>query len=922
MKTKVRKGICILTVAAMISGGMQQPVLAGYSETKNQDSLQVKMTPLTKESGVTVTNEDQFMNALKQQQSPITVNANLVIGDEAEQGGRMKPVMIPANTVIEGTQGSSINSRSPIQILGDGVCFRNIELKFSSGTATGSVAHREIFLAGHSLTLDNVSTWLEGGGNLGSLGGDEDELLPTVYAGGYPGTVNGEHASLTVENANTKTMFQAVYMGHGAGSDDNVPYTGTAVLNLDPDLTVREKVDTSQTSEAQINIAGSKYDTAKTNKFNGNEHTVLTLSQSTIPKAVVENIGHLVLKDEGCLQSETDQLQNVTLQNGGCLDLNGVKDAKVHGDFQGVEDQTEQRGVLVLNKEGSLSILGAVAGTTQFQTDSRQFPGIFNIGKPYVLATQQTVSDSSFVLSQKSIDNGYQLNYQNGSWSVNKEEVSFIGDIQILSAPEKVDLRKIKANADGAIPDQNTFLEVVWYDSEGIPFTSDEVEEYALYEMDYVIKIRTDYWQSDSPDILDKTDWYQPVSLVTSEEFPGKYFLQAEENAQPGDYTFLFCSDYFEDINTVADVKALKNTVKAAQQIIFYDEDLEEEKPNPPGGEEKPDPPGGEETPAPPGGEETPAPPGGEEKPDPPGGEETPTPPGGEETPDSPGGEETPTPPGGEETPTPPGGEETPTPPGGEETPTPPGGEETPTPPGGEEKPDPPGGEENPNPPGGEEKPDPPGGEQHTHSYTVVTKKATLKKDGSRIEKCSCGAIKSQKKIYYPKKITLSDNNLVYNGKGQKPQVKITDSKGQKINSSNYTLKYKNNIKVGAASVTITFKNDYSGSLKKTFTIVPKSTNISKLTAKCKGFTVKWKKQSTQITGYEIAYSTSSKFTKKTTKTVSVKNAKATSKTISNCKPKKKYYIRVRTYKAEKMKGKTQKFYSSWSKVKSVKTKK
>ena len=868
MKTKVRKGICILTVAAMISGGMQQPVLAGYSETKNQDSLQVKMTPLTKESGVTVTNEDQFMNALKQQQSPITVNANLVIGDEAEQGGRMKPVMIPANTVIEGTQGSSINSRSPIQILGDGVCFRNIELKFSSGTATGSVAHREIFLAGHSLTLDNVSTWLEGGGNLGSLGGDEDELLPTVYAGGYPGTVNGEHASLTVENANTKTMFQAVYMGHGAGSDDNVPYTGTAVLNLDPDLTVREKVDTSQTSDAQINIAGSKYDTAKTNKFNGNEHTVLTLSQSTIPKAVVENIGHLVLKDEGCLQSETDQLQNVTLQNGGCLDLNGVKDAKVHGDFQGVEDQTEQRGVLVLNKEGSLSILGAVTGTTQFQTDSRQFPGIFNIGKPYVLATQQTVSDSSFVLSQKSIDNGYQLNYQNGSWSVNKEEVSFIGDIQILSAPEKVDLRKIKANADGAIPDQNTFLEVVWYDSEGIPFTSDEVEEYALYEMDYVIKIRTDYWQSDSPDILDKTDWYQPVSLVTSEEFPGKYFLQAEENAQPGDYTFLFCSDYFEDINTVADVKALKNTVKAAQQIIFYDEDLEEE---------------------------------------------TPTPPGGEETPDPPGGEETPTPPGGEETPTPPGGEETPTPPGGEETPTPPGGEETPTPPGGEETPTPPGGEEN---------PEPPGGEQHTHSYTVVTKKATLKKDGSRIEKCSCGAIKSQKKIYYPKKITLSDNNLVYNGKGQKPQVKITDSKGQKINSSNYTLKYKNNSKVGTASVTITFKNDYSGSLKKTFTIVPKSTNIFKLTAKCKGFAVKWKRQSTQITGYEIAYSTSSKFTKKTTKTVSVKNAKATSKTISNCKPKKKYYIRVRTYKAEKMKGKTQKFYSSWSKVKSVKTKK
>ena len=312
--------------------------------------------------------------------------------------------MIPANTVIEGTEGSSLNSRSPIQLQGDGVCFRNIELKFSSGSALGSVAHREIFLAGHSLTLDNVSTWLEGGGNLGSFGGDEDELLPTVYAGGYPGTVNGEHAVLTVENANAKTMFQAVYMGHGAGDDGKVPYTGTAVLNLDPNLTVREKVDTSQTSEAQINISGGKYDTAKTSKFNGNEHTVLTLCQSTIANAVVENIGCLLLKDGACLQSLTDELQNVMLQNGSCLDLNGVKDAIVLGDFQGVEDQTEERGVLVLNKEGSLSIQGAVTGITQFQTDSRQFPGIFNIGKPYVLAAQQNIPEGSFVLSQKSID--------------------------------------------------------------------------------------------------------------------------------------------------------------------------------------------------------------------------------------------------------------------------------------------------------------------------------------------------------------------------------------------------------------------------------------------------------------------------------------------------------------------------------------
>ncbi|MDD6620781.1 MAG: hypothetical protein PUE75_06810 [Eubacteriales bacterium] len=51
------------------------------------------------------------------------------------------------------------------------------------------------------------------------------------------------------------------------------------------------------------------------------------------------------------------------------------------------------------------------------------------------------------------------------------------------------------------------------------------------------------------------------------------------------------------------------------------------------------------------------------------------------------------------------------------------------------------------------------------------------------------------------------------------------------------------------------------------------------------------------------------------------KPLKNTSKTIKNLKSKKKYYVRIRTYKNVKLNGKTVKVYSSWSKVKSVKTK-
>ena len=54
--------------------------------------------------------------------------------------------------------------------------------------------------------------------------------------------------------------------------------------------------------------------------------------------------------------------------------------------------------------------------------------------------------------------------------------------------------------------------------------------------------------------------------------------------------------------------------------------------------------------------------------------------------------------------------------------------------------------------------------------------------------------------------------------------------------------------------------------------------------------------------------------TKKTTKKVTVKSYKTTKKTIRNLKSNKKYYVRIRTYKV--VKGK--KYYSYWSKVKSI----
>ena len=155
-----------------------------------------------------------------------------------------------------------------------------------------------------------------------------------------------------------------------------------------------------------------------------------------------------------------------------------------------------------------------------------------------------------------------------------------------------------------------------------------------------------------------------------------------------------------------------------------------------------------------------------------------------------------------------------------------------------------------------------------------------------------------------------------HNKKAQKPAVTIKDSKGKRIASKYYTVTYKNNKKVGKAAVTIQFRGNYEGTVTKTFQIVPKPTNITKVAAKAKGFQVAWKKQPESTTGYQIQYSMNKKFTKKATKVKTVKKSSATKLSVKKLKAKKKYYVRIRTYKTAKGKN----YYSNWSKTKTVKT--
>ena len=207
------------------------------------------------------------------------------------------------------------------------------------------------------------------------------------------------------------------------------------------------------------------------------------------------------------------------------------------------------------------------------------------------------------------------------------------------------------------------------------------------------------------------------------------------------------------------------------------------------------------------------------------------------------------------------------------------------------------------------------------HSTTTKTQKATASKDGKITTTCTrCGTTTKTVKIAKVSKIKLSKTKYTYNGKKQTPSVTVKDSKGKELKvNTDYKVKLPSSRKnVGTYEVKITSKGSkYSGSKTLSYTINPKSTKLSKVSAKKKGFEAKWEKQSTQTKGYQIQYSTDSKF-KSGNKTVTVNKNSTTKKTISKLKAKKKYYVRIRTYKTV---GK-QKYYSDWSKSVKVTTKK
>ena len=92
------------------------------------------------------------------------------------------------------------------------------------------------------------------------------------------------------------------------------------------------------------------------------------------------------------------------------------------------------------------------------------------------------------------------------------------------------------------------------------------------------------------------------------------------------------------------------------------------------------------------------------------------------------------------------------------------------------------------------------------------------------------------------------------------------------------------------------------------------ATAIKSVNSGKKSIKIKWKKVS-GVSGYQLQYATNKSFKKG--KKITIKSNSTTVRTIRKLKNKKKYYVRIRTYKVSNNKT----IYSKWSATRNKKTK-
>lgn len=159
--------------------------------------------------------------------------------------------------------------------------------------------------------------------------------------------------------------------------------------------------------------------------------------------------------------------------------------------------------------------------------------------------------------------------------------------------------------------------------------------------------------------------------------------------------------------------------------------------------------------------------------------------------------------------------------------------------------------------------------------------------------------------------VKLSQDVYVYDGKVKEPIVTVTDNGRSLVKDIDFKVEYASGrINIGSYKVVVTGMGDYNFTKDLTFKINPPATTIKSKSATKNSITAKFTSKSGGIK-YQLGYK------KKSASSYKTVNTSKTSLTIKKLSKGTNYNLKVRTYKVVNKVT----YYSSWSKVYSIKTK-
>ena len=216
----------------------------------------------------------------------------------------------------------------------------------------------------------------------------------------------------------------------------------------------------------------------------------------------------------------------------------------------------------------------------------------------------------------------------------------------------------------------------------------------------------------------------------------------------------------------------------------------------------------------------------------------------------------------------------------------------------------------------------------HKSSGWIVDKTASIGVKGSKHKECTVckkvletAEIPALSRISISKaSVTLSTSTYAYDGKAKKPGVTVKLNGKTLKNGTDYTVSYSNNTKVGTATVKITGKGNYTGSVSKTFKIKNNFKKATVLGISTKAFTGKNITQSITVkyngktlkngTDYTVSYSSNKNIG---TATVKIAGKGSYTGTIT-----KTFKINPAKQEIQKLTAKSKAFFVDWAQKESA----